>query len=127
MAHFTVVLAAIASISYVVFRILDHYITAGRIAVKARELGCQEPPQEHFRLPFGIDNVRAAMAADKEKLFPDWIVSRANKMGVHTWRFDLFGTRVITTREPQNIQALLATQFGAFDLGPHRRGLVGHG
>lgn len=124
MAHFTVALAAIASISYVVFMVLDHYITARRLAAKAQELGCQEPPLEETRLPFGIDSVKAAMAADKEKLFPDWLTSRANKMGVYTWRLNLFGKRLIITHEPQNIQAILATQFGAFDLGPQRRGLV---
>lgn len=124
MPHFSVALAAIAGISYLVFLVLDSIVTNRRIAAKARELGCQDPPQEHFRLPFGIDNVQNALAADREKLFPDWVQKRAEKMGTYTWKMSMFGQKIFTTAEPQNIQAILASQFGTFDLGPLRRGVV---
>lgn len=124
MAHFSIVLAAIAGVSYVVFLVLDLVVTNRRIANKARELGCQDPPLEPFRLPFGIDNVQEAWAADGEQLFMDWFVKRANKMGVYTWAYRLFGKKMISTHEPQNIQSILANQFGTFDLGPLRRDLV---
>lgn len=124
MAHFSIVLAAIAGVSYVVFRLLDHFVTARRIAAKARELGCEEPPEERFKLPFSIDLVRAATKADREKAFPHFVLARAKKMGVYTWSYKIFGVKIIVTHEPQNIQAILATQFGTFDLGPQRRGMV---
>ncbi|CAN8102777.1 unnamed protein product [Discula destructiva] len=123
MPHFSVALAAIAGVSYIVYLVLDSIVTRRRIAAKSRELGCQDPPQEHFRLPFGIDNVQAAMAADRERNFPEWIRGRAEKMGTYTWQISLFGQRIIGTHEPQNIQAILANQFGTFDLGPMRRGV----
>lgn len=124
MPHFSVVLAAIAGVSYVVFTVLDRIITRRRILAKGRELGCQDPPEEKFRLPFSIDSVQQALAADREKLFPDWLISRAQNMGVTTWKMKLFGQNVFVTSEPQNIQAILATQFGTYDLGPFRRGVV---
>jgi cytochrome P450 len=43
-------------------------------------------------------------------------------MGTATYRiFGLFNRSIVTTSEPQNVQALLATQFNDFDLGPSRR------
>lgn len=124
MPHLTVVFAVLASVSYVVFWILDSIVTNRRIAAKARELGCQDPPEEHFKLPWSIDLVQRALAADKAKVFPSYMQARAEKMGVYTWKMQLFGAKVFATHEPQNIQALLAGQFGNFDLGPDRRGMV---
>lgn len=124
MAHFSIVLTAIAGLSYVLFSLLDRIVANHRIANKARELGCQDPPLERFRLPLGIDNVQEAWAADTEQQFMDWFMQRAKKMGVNTWSYRLFGRKLISTHEPQNIQAILANQFGTFDLGPLRRDLV---
>lgn len=124
MPHVSIVLAAIAGVSYVVFLVLDSIVTKRRIAAKGRELGCQDPPEEKFRLPFSIDAVQDAIAADKDKLFPLFVQSRAEKMGTYTWKMKLFGEKVFISHEPQNIQAILAGQFGTFDLGPYRRGMV---
>lgn len=124
MVHSSVALVAIVGVSYIAFQLLSHIVTRYKIASKARELGCQDPPFERFRLPLGIDNVQEAWAADGEQQFMNWFQQRANKMGVYTWSYKLFGKKMISTHEPQNIQAILANQFGTFDLGPLRRGLV---
>lgn len=124
MAHVSLVLAGLAGISYVIFWILNQLVTAHRYRARAREWGCQEPILETHKLPFNIDLVQTAMQADKEKLFPDLIFRRAQALGVYTWRYYLFGARVISTHEPKNIQTILANSFGTFDLGPQRRGLV---
>lgn len=68
--------------------------------------------------------VMAALQADKEQLFTDWVVGRAESLGVYTWKFYLGGQRVITTQEPKNIQAILASQFGAYDVGKQRSNIV---
>lgn len=127
MAHFTIVLAVIASASYAVFWLLDNYITASRIAAKSREWGCQDPKEEVYPglgVLASINQVRRALRADKQKIFPHWLLGRAEALGVWTWQYQLFGSKTIMTNEPQNIQAILATQFGTFDLGPQRRNLV---
>lgn len=125
MAHLAVVLAVIASASYVVFLIIDHFVTESRIKAKAKEWGCEEPRREKIPGLLGsIGLVRRAMKADKEKRFPQFTTERAKAVGAWTWTYTLFGSRLIATAEPENIQAILATQFGTFDLGPLRRNLV---
>jgi cytochrome P450 len=50
------------------------------------------------------------------------IRARYLDMGLYTFRFhNLFNTTMISTAEPENIQAILATKFHDFDLGPQRR------
>ncbi|KUI68920.1 Cytochrome P450 52A12 [Cytospora mali] len=122
MAHFSLPLALIVSVSYVVYYFLNSFVTSRRRAAKARELGCKEPPFEHARLPWGIDIIRASLQADKEKLFPDHVIQRAEKMGAHTYKYSVFGQTNINTNDPRNIQTILATNFGTFDLGPQRFG-----
>lgn len=127
MAHFIIVLATFASAAYVACWLIDCFITARRAAAKAREWGCKDPKEEvvpGLGPLASVRRVRQALQADKEKLFPDWLMSRAEAMGVWTWQYRLFGSKLIMTNEPQNLQAILATQFGTFDLGPERRSMV---
>jgi cytochrome P450 len=42
-------------------------------------------------------------------------------MGCHTYRIHTLIGSVITTSESENIQAVLATKFYDFDLGPQRK------
>jgi len=52
----------------------------------------------------------------------DTIRKRYTTMGLHTFRiFGLFNSSHITTADPENIQALLATKFHDFDMGPARK------
>ncbi|ROW05736.1 hypothetical protein VMCG_05152 [Cytospora schulzeri] len=120
MAHFSVTLALIASISYVVYYSLNSLVQSRRRAAKARQLGCQEPPLESSRLPLGIDIIQASTQADKEKLFPDHLIRKAERVGATTWKYSVLGQTNVNTNDPRNIQAILATNFGTFDLGPRR-------
>lgn len=126
MAPISLVLAGVAPLAYIIYFLIERIVTAHRREAKARDLGCQEPipDPEWIWWKFGIDIIRSAMNADVEQRFPDYVLDRARHMGVYTWRYRIFGNRVVTTHEPENIQALLATQFGTFDLGPLRRGTV---
>lgn len=124
MAHISLVLAGVVGVSYLVFRFLDSVLTSHRRAARAREWGCDKPRQQALRLPLGIDKVRAAIAADQRKHFLQFLVAQAEQVGRWTFMYRIFGTEVITTHEPQNIQALLATQFGTFELGEQRRNMV---
>lgn len=65
--------------------------------------------------------------ADKEQLFPDMlqrrqdIVSELNGRLVATHRAYLLGQEIYFTSDPENIKAMLATQFNDYDLGEARR------
>lgn len=120
MAHVSIELALLASISYFVYHFLNGIVKSRRRAARARELGCKEPAFEHARLPWSIDRVRAALQANKEKLLPDHFMRRWENMGANTWRYSVFGQTNVNTVDPRNVQAILATNFGTFDLGPQR-------
>ena len=76
---------------------------------------------------FGLKHVRYLQEADKKKLFPNLMVDRQDHMNevhgrvVSTFRFYVLGQTVYFTSDPKNIQAMLATQFDDYDLGPARR------
>lgn len=42
-----------------------------------------------------------------------------------TFTFNMLGQTIFFTSDPENIKALLATQFGDFELGPLRRAIMG--
>ena len=66
--------------------------------------------------------------ADKKGLFPDMMIEREQSMSkisgreCSTFKFNVLGQTVYFTSEPENIKAMLATQFEDYDLGPARRG-----
>lgn len=123
MAHISVVAALLVGVSYVVFQLLNKVVESRRRTAKARQLGCKEPPFEPNHLPFGTDKVMAAMKADKNELLLEWLGERWATMGVNTWRYSVFGQTNVFTTDPRNVQAILATNFGTFDLGPQREGM----
>ncbi|KAK5080215.1 hypothetical protein LTR70_007802 [Exophiala xenobiotica] len=92
------------------------------------ELGCQDAPVFPGGGILGLNNIRRMQEADKKKLFPDHMIEREQTMSrIHgrecsTFYSDLLGQKVYFTSDPQNIKAMLATQFEDFYFGPARRG-----
>jgi hypothetical protein len=60
--------------------------------------------------------------ADKKQILPNELLDIRREMRKNTWVQNLLGTDVIVTNEPENLKALLATQFTDFEIGPQRRG-----
>ena len=95
---------------------------------RAKELGCQDAPEYPGQGWFGLKHVKVMQAADKKQKFPDLLIDRQNDMSkltgrvCSTFKFHLMGQQFYFTSDPKNIQALLATQFDDFYLGPARRG-----
>jgi len=120
-----------AFVAYVIYFFVSLILTSRRHAAMARELECEEPPFQKNKWPLGIDNLLRALAADKEKQFPVDMVKRTIENGAITYRYSILGTTNLATSDEKNIQAILATQFADFDLGPVRRGnffpLLGNG
>ncbi|ESZ90657.1 hypothetical protein SBOR_8957 [Sclerotinia borealis F-4128] len=78
--------------------------------------------QESFsRWPFGLDVIKKSLKADRGKFFPIFLQRNAEGYGI-TWKYSILGTSSLFTVDPENIKAILATQFDDFDLGPLRRG-----
>lgn len=123
--------ATLVVVSYIIYLVLASFLQSRRNARKARELKCEEPPLQKNKYPLGIDQIQKALAADKEKLFPIEMAKRTVEVGAITYRYSVLGNNNIFTADEKNIQAILATQFSDFDLGPTRRGnfwpLLGNG
>ncbi|KAL3423419.1 cytochrome P450 [Phlyctema vagabunda] len=109
-------------VSLVIYLSTSAIFKSRRNAAKARKLKCEEPPFEKNRLPLGIDNLLRALAADRAQQFPVDLIKHFEDLGTNTYRYQILGATNIRTADPRNIQAILATQFSDFDLGPSRRG-----
>lgn len=79
----------------------------------------------------GFKNLKELMQADKDQLFTDLLVKRERDMSelhgreVSTFKNYIMFQYVYFTSDPKNIQAMLATQFNDFCLGPARIGNMG--
>ena len=118
-------------VSFILHAFISSFLITRRHAQRAAELGCKPAPSRPYKWPFGIDMVWRLIRADKAQVVPDEIVAISLELGVPTWEQNFFGDSSIATTDPRNIQALLATQFGDFELGDVRRNnffpLLGNG
>ena len=126
--HYSIFLPIWGVVALALYKIVLYVVNKRQLAAKAKELGAQDAPMYPDCGFLGIKHLRYIMAADKTKLFPDMMVDRQNKMKevtgrvCPTFKFNILGQDVYFTSDPKNIQAMLATQFDDFALGPARRG-----
>ena len=120
-----------AGAAYFLYKVISNILASRYYAAEAQRLGCKPPPKQENNWPFGVDRLRKLLRADAAKVFPDFMLQRFMEMGVNTFEFNLIGTQGYLTADPKNIQAILATQFNDFCLGPNRRNasmpLLGNG
>ncbi|KAK5135139.1 hypothetical protein LTR08_005525 [Meristemomyces frigidus] len=125
--HTSILLSVWAIVAVGLYKLLSIAIANRRHAAKAKELGCAEAPMHPDTGFFGLKTIRSMQAADKGKMFPDLLVTRQDRMNqtmgriCPTFKGNMLGQTVYFTSDPRNVQAMLATQFGDFDLGPSRR------
>lgn len=98
---------------------------------RANELGCRKTHFRNNRLPFGLDGAQRLVKGDKNGQLLQDVREMFLEEGRRTFKTRIFGSTAIHTVEPMNIQAMMATQFGDFELGKMRRGvlfpLIGNG
>ncbi|PMD42852.1 cytochrome P450 [Hyaloscypha variabilis F] len=104
---------------------------AHHYSARARDWECEDPIAQTNRLPLGIDQIWRSLQADKKGGVLALTSQRFQKLRTWTFRASVLGTSTIFTADEKNIQAILATQFNDFDIGPVRRGnffpLLGNG
>ncbi|CAG8978818.1 hypothetical protein HYALB_00012218 [Hymenoscyphus albidus] len=96
------------------------------------ERGCGKPPVYPNILPWGLERYKIAFTGIKGiDILEDTIRSRYTKIGAPTHRLYNVGRTLIHTSTPENIQALLATNFQDYELGAARTknlsDLIGNG
>ncbi len=77
--------------TYIFYAIVSSFLTSRRVAAKAREFKCEEPPFEENRWPLGIDNLLRALAADKAQQFPNDVIRRFEDLKTNTYRYQILG------------------------------------
>lgn len=105
-------------------KILYHF----EIKKFARENGCL-PPVQATMWPLGLDNFALSMSNLRKNRFFKGLHERLEQLG-DTYEVNMLGHPAIATREPENIKAILSTQFQEFDLDNRLHGkmdlLLGH-
>ena len=83
---------------------------------RARSLHCQPVARINYEY-FGIPNYLRLSRAAQEKRILEYQAQRFEEVGKNTFALKILGKGVVATREPENVKALLATQFQDFCLG----------
>jgi hypothetical protein len=115
--YFLLPLFGLAALAWLVNRSLQQR----RRARLASEWNCQLPARRPARWPGGLDFVHGMLKADKAFDIPNHLTQVWRDMQVNTWVQNMAGTEVVVTCEPENVKALLATQFNDFELPEQRR------
>lgn len=111
-------LAAFSLLYWIAYSIFDNR----RHAKRAEELGCKPVVRRQHYWPLGIDLILKLVKADKEQVLPNALLAIQKEVGKQSWVQYVMGTDIMVTNEPENLKALLATQFNDFEIGPQRRG-----
>lgn len=105
--------------SYIIFILIQKIVIAIQRSRFARERGCKPIPSYSHKEPiFGLDIFLENVELSKTGGFMERVRERyaGIRGGVHTYTQLILGDRAINTSEPENIKAILATQFKDFEL-----------
>ena len=116
--HFTVLNVILGSIALLTAKSLLSYYLIER--PKINRLGGFANRQRYY-LPFGIDIAYNSIWHTKKNLELELWVDLFRRWGrgpsPYTFEFRIAGDRLVFTAEPENVKAILATQFGDYGKG----------
>lgn len=103
---------------YIAYRFIERTIEDYQLNKEAKANGC-EPAITWRTLPFGIDRLIALMYHVSKKDHVEYLSARVLQKPTQT--VNVLGNSFLITIQPENIKALLATQFEHFSLGYRRK------
>lgn len=102
---------------YLIYSICLRSYTAYRRHLFKQANGCQPlPAYPHKDRILGTDYVFDNLKALKEGDYLPKVQQRYDRLGVNTWQSQMLGRWYIQTCDPENVKAILATQFKDFAL-----------
>jgi cytochrome P450 len=105
-------LIGLAIFLWLTYRIIQALSTRRANRRLARAWGCKPPARLKTIDPiFGIDFFRNSMKHIKQHTYLDFTQSTFAQMNVNTWTGQILTAPIIATQEPENVKALLATNF----------------
>lgn len=119
MAAQYVQLAAALLGAWVLYSLVKSVISKTQDRRKARALGCF-PPHDVRNPWFGIPAYLEVVESARQFKPIDYAM-RLHARGGNTFQQTVLGTRLISTFEPENVKAVLATQFNDFALGTRNK------
>lgn len=122
LAQFSVVALLVSGLLYVVHLVLAEISHRRRAA----QLGCKPAYVRPYRWPLGLDILKRYIDAANAQVLQNDDVELYKELGCRpTWYQNILGSWHYYTMDPKNVQAILATQFKDFELGPLRRAALG--
>lgn len=117
---------------FLLYQIIQYAITEQRRAAFRRSKGCKPVVKYPHKDPiFGLDMILDNVANVKSGRFLPSIRARTERMGANTYSHLVMGKTTYNTNEPDNIKAILATQFKEFRMPSIRTNALqpvfGHG
>jgi cytochrome P450 len=120
--HLAVAILVASSLLLLTYRTWSAFINQRRAA----NLGCKAAYVRPYRWPLGLDILKRYIDASNNSVLQNDDLALFEELGCRpTWYQNVLGTWHYYTTDPKNIQAILATQFKDFELGPLRRGVLG--
>lgn len=93
---------------------------------RARRMGCKPAFIRPYKLPFGIDILKRYIDTTRDQILQNDELVLYQELGLRpTWNENILGNWHHVTADPKNVQAMLATRFKDFELGPLRHNLFG--
>jgi hypothetical protein len=126
--HSALRLLLLPVLAFAAYKVLSAILTSFRHAAAARKKGCKAAPTLASPDPLGIMNIVKLIKSNNAGQLPEFIreridsVSRQEGRSVFTFQTHIVRNWLFFTCDPKNIQAILATQFQDFELGPIRFG-----
>ena len=118
-------LTASAALVWLLYRICRRILIRLRDRKLAKKWHC-EPAKKYpaWDPILGIDFLRTYAKVHKDHKMLQWTLETYNRLMVNTMTFRLFGMPVVSTREPENVKAMLAVNFDHYGVAPLRKILV---
>lgn len=101
---------------YAAFLILRHLVQLHHHHKQSKSLHCKQPPYAVASGFLGIPGFYRLTKAVREKRWIDYLADQYTING-NTFQLRFLSRRLIATIEPENVKAILATQFQDFCLG----------
>ena len=123
-----IVLGVLPVVAFVLFKLASFINLSRRRAIHAKRLNCKPAPIFPSRDGLGIGNLLELLRMATSGKFLQCLMNRGKAMTeqegrpVTTYKMQFLRTWIVMTTDPKNIQAILATQFHDFELGPVRTG-----
>lgn len=113
--------AIAVALAVLIYRLFDSIIQARRFRTFAKAHGCEPPYCADSSWPWGLDRLYLILTARRHGKDPiDDYFSPPLYEHPTLYRTGLFGTTMFETIDPENVKAILATNFKDWELGEMR-------